>query len=130
MPKRGEVDLRKLKYWKAILADFEKSGMTGQSYCRQKGITYTAFANRRRKLSRNLPIGRGRARNIVIESTADSRARQIEFAEVTVKTPTPAKLSAENVERLEVVLQTGAILRVPTGYSAAALAEIITALGV
>jgi hypothetical protein len=40
MPKRGEVDLRKLKYWKAILADFEKSGMTGQSYCRQKGLTY------------------------------------------------------------------------------------------
>lgn len=130
MPKRGEVDLRKLKYWKAILADFEKSGMTGQSYCSQKGIAYTAFANRRRRLSSSISAVMDRARKVSDDSTACNSAKKVEFAEVTFKTSTPAKPSTANDERLEVVLQTGTILRIPLGFSAAALAEIVTALGV
>ncbi|MBX9668851.1 MAG: hypothetical protein K2X93_14595 [Candidatus Obscuribacterales bacterium] len=34
MPKKGEIDLRKLKYWSAVMADFEKSGQSGQAYCK------------------------------------------------------------------------------------------------
>jgi hypothetical protein len=132
MPKKGEVDLHKLKYWKAILADFERSGLKGQSYCRQKGISYTAFASRRRKLSVTMPAARYRAKTPVadMESTERSRAQQVEFAEVAVKISTPTQLAAVNGERLEVVFPTGTILRVPSCYSAVALAEIITALEV
>ncbi len=63
-----------------------------------------------------------------MESTERSRAQQVEFAEVAVKISTPTQLAAANGERLEVVFPIGTILRVPSCYSAVALADIITAL--
>jgi hypothetical protein len=33
MPKKGEYDLQKLKYWEAVLADFERSGPAFTEWC-------------------------------------------------------------------------------------------------
>lgn len=134
MPSKGEVDLRKLKYWKAVLADFERSGLSGPAYCKQKGIPYTAFANRRRKLSSAIAAtsklrAKANATPLAEDRTERSSAKQVGFAEVTIRTSTPA-VPTSNGERLELVFPTGIILRIPNGYSAAALAEIITALEV
>jgi hypothetical protein len=51
------------------------------------------------------------------------------FAEVAVKVA-PSAPSAADGERLEIVFSTGTMLRVPSGYSVAALVEIVTALEV
>lgn len=132
MTKKGEINLQKQKHWKTILVDFERSGLSGASYCRQKGLSYRVFAKRRRNLSRATPASKDRtnAKDVVAVSTQSTSAKQVEFAEVTIKTKTPTQPTAANVERLEVVFRTGTVLRVPSGYSAAALAEIVTALEV
>lgn len=130
MAKRGEIDLPKLRYWKSVLADFERSGLTGQAYCREKGITYTAFANRRRKLSGKLQ-GNGRQETRSKKPTGNKRVcernvgEQVEFAEVLIK---PSLQSSAAADRLEVVLPTGTVLRVPAAYPVVDLAEVISAL--
>lgn len=134
MPKKGEFDLQKLKYWKAVLADFERSGLTGQEYCRQKGIVYTAFANRRRRLTGVKGTGKYQARKAASKQSelGNSRNRasaQVGFVEVRTKSSivTPSNLDGE---RLEVALPTGTVLRVPNGYSIELLARLVTALEV
>ena len=118
MPKKGEIDLPKLRYWRSVLSDFEKSGQSGQAYCKEKGIRYTAFANRRRRLAGH--------RGVSTKKVERTPVRQIEFAEVTVKPSLPQ--SSHPVERLEIVFPTGTVLRVPNGYSAMALVEIVSVL--
>lgn len=102
-----------------MLADFEKSGLTGQAYCKAKAIAYTAFANRRRKMSE-----RGE------EAVERSHSKGIAFAPVNVKLQATETAQLFGGERLEIVLTTGVVLRVPAGFSATALADIVTNLEV
>jgi hypothetical protein len=118
MPKKGEIDLQRLDYWKSVLEDFETTGLSGQAYCRQNGIPYTAFANRRRRLPET------------IRAAAKAKSKHVEFAEVAIKdSPTPAETPSPTIaERLELVLPKGTVLRIPNGYSPAALSKIVSAL--
>ncbi len=116
MPKKGEVDLQKLEYWKSVIADFEKTGLSGQAYCKQKGIPYTAFAMRRRRLPET------------IRAAAKAKAKAHEFAEVAIKDSPANTPSSSSAERLELVLPKGTVLRIPNGYSPAALSKIVSAL--
>ena len=118
MPKKGEIDLRKDRYWRSVLADFEKSGMSGQAYCRSRGISYSAFASRRRRLP---------ARDA---GAARSSARQVEFAPVTLKPSPVLDTPVAGVEPIEIVFPTGVTLRVPEGFSASSLADIVSILEV
>jgi len=94
MPKKGEVDLRKQRYWKSFLVDFEKSGLSGQSYCKSKGISYSAFASRRRRLASSGNSG-GR-----------ESARLVECAPVTWKPPPAEPAETSRAELLEIVFPT------------------------
>ena len=138
MPKKGEVDLQKLKYWKAVLRDFDRSGLSGQAYCKQAGIAYTAFANRRRRLgtsidSSNKADAKTKTKTSFVAvdrmEAAGAPPPQMGFAEVAVKV-TPSAPPFANGERFEIVFPTGTVVRVPSGYSIAALVEIVTALEV
>jgi len=137
MPKKGEVDLQKLKYWKAVLRDFDKSGLSGQAYCKQAGIAYTAFANRRRRLATSVDSSNETDAKVKTKTNfvavdrmeASAPPPQMGFAEVAVKVA-PSAPPAAHGERLEIVFPTGTMLRVPSGYSVAALVEIVTALEV
>lgn len=119
MPKKGEVDLRKQRYWKSVLVDFEKSGLSGQAYCTAKGISYTAFASRRRRLVSSGSAGGGR-----------ESAKQVEFAPVTLKPSHAEPAPTSRAELLEIVFPTGVTLKVPAGYSASTLAEVLSILEV
>ena len=132
MPKKGEVNLPRLRYWKAVLADFEKSGLSGKAYCRKKGIPYTAFANRRRRI----PVAAATARRADANAGSDAtNGRKSEhypvdqrgFAEVKIATPVKVA-QLPPADRLEVLLPSGVLLRVPDGYSVVGLAAVITAL--
>ncbi len=129
MPKKGEIDRRKLAYWKSVLTDFERSGLSGQAYCREKGIAYTAFANRRRRLAGIVKTSTKTKsdRRAVAEETSTRSSSHVGFAEVAIKA-SPTQAPSFTIERLELILLNGTVLRVPNGYSAAALAEIVLAL--
>lgn len=118
MPKKGELDLRKQRYWKTVFADFENSGLSGQAYCKEKGISYAAFASRRRRLPKGSTGCSGES------------IKQVEFAPVSLKPSSPQSRPTSRVEPLEIVFPNGIILRVPAGYSAFALTEIVSLLEV
>jgi hypothetical protein len=107
MPKKGETDLDKRRYWLQVLADFEKSGLSGQAYCRATGIPYTSFANRRRRSDWRRTPKSGRH---------SEKTRFVPFAEVKVSDDPPSQ-SLDPVQEngpatLEIVLPTGIIIRV------------------
>lgn len=108
MPKKGEIDLQKFKYWKSVLAKYEDSGLSGQAFCRANGIPYTAFANRRRRMAK-----------LQFQPTLP------QFAEIEIKDNQSPVVPAD---RLEVVLPNGVLVRVPCGYSSADLANLFLAL--
>ena len=118
MPRKGEIDLHKLEYWKSVLEDFEKTGLSGQAYCKQKGISYAAFADRRRRLPETIRA----------TAKAKAKSKHVEFAEVDIKDSRAKTPSSTITERLELVLPKGTVLRIPNGYSPAALCKIVSAL--
>jgi hypothetical protein len=133
MPKKGEVDLPKLKYWRAVLADHERSGLSGQAYCNQKGIPYTAFANRRRRIASSTPAAEMAKRGVSVERNGSRSAgfeygseEQPAFAEVKVKAP--QKEQGTEAGKLDIELPGGIVLRVPDGYSVAMLAAVVSTL--
>lgn len=119
MPKKGEIDLRKERYWKAVISDFEKSGLSGRAYCRDKGISYTAFATRRRRLTNSTDVG-----------SKPGSTHRVDFAPVALKSSPQEPSFSSQVEPLEIVFPTGVTVRVPGGYSVTALAEIVSILEV
>lgn len=133
MPKKGEVDLQKLKYWRAVLADHERSGLSGQAYCKQKGISYTAFANRRRRIASSAQAAEKAKRDSGVDQNGSRTASfergsevQPAFAEVKLKAPPIEQI--RDAGKLEIELSEGIVLRVPDGYSVAVLAAVISML--
>ena len=56
----------------------KKSGLSGRAYCRAKGISYTAFATRRRRLTNSTDVG-----------SKPGSTHRVDFAPVALKSPPP-----------------------------------------
>ena len=110
MPKKGEIDLQRLQYWKAVLAKHKESGLSGPVFCRENDIPYTAFVNRRRRMG-----------------SLTNQSTQPEFAKIEIKKEEQSLLAL--ADRLEVILPNGVLVRVPHGYSASALIDLFLTLG-
>ena len=122
MPRKGKADQRTLSYWKAVMADFERSGLSGLAYCRTKRISYSAFASRRKKLSGGDRTGK--------KDVGRGSVERVEFAQVAIKPSIEQSAQAAPHAPLEIVFPAGVVLRVPDGYSTVSLAEIISVLEV
>lgn len=107
MPRKGEIDREKQRYWQGVMADFERSGLSGQAYCRANGISYTAFADRRRR--------RSSQRQAHPRGCAPKNPKAVPFAELRVSDDTKSRTSdivAGGVgTALEIVLPSGITIR-------------------
>lgn len=139
MPRKGEINLDRLKYWRQILAAFEASGLSGQEYCRKNGVPYTAFANRRRRialmdaqaLTEKKPASKKFAgRKPAASASSAKTPRDVEFAEVKLSdrdlgTKAPIQLAGV-VSTLEIVLPNGIVVRLPQGYPLHMLSQVVS----
>jgi transposase len=98
-------DVRKEQEWRRWLRNWQRSGLSVSAFCRQYGVAEGRFYAWRRLLARR-------------------DAEQPAFV--------PVRLAAEKAPAvdgtLEVVLASGRRLRVPSGFDAATLRQVLTVL--
>ncbi len=98
----------KEKYWRRLLGQWRRSGLTASQFCEQQGISQPSFYFWRREIAR-----RDQAATIRPSSS-----------------PTFVKLALEGAapSPLEIVLADGRLLRVRPGFDAALLRQVLRLL--
>ena len=142
MPKHGQRDLSKEEQWRRTFTDWDKTGLSGAKFCRQRGIIYSQFKDWQKKIrrldaeiaqmSRILPTRQRRIVGAAEPLTAHSSARALEFAEVQVADPSGKQQPLTAVDRaakqLEIVLATGTTIRLTAGCPVDWLSSLIASL--
>lgn len=117
MSRRGERDFRKEHFWRQQVRQWRGSGLTIRAFCRQQGLSEASFYAWRRTLAQRDPQTRCRPRQ-----QGHGRAdRPPAFVPVQVVPALPAA-------SLEVVLSPGRVVRVPPGFDAATLRQLLALL--
>jgi len=122
MPKKGESDPIKEKFWRKQFADVEVSGLSAQAFCRQRGLDSKNFFNWKKRLA------------------ARDSARAQHQNEATSSDFVPVQLLPENSEvakqqnnlniSMEVVLRNGIVLRLTDQCPLKLLSSVISLAGV
>jgi len=120
MPKKGEFDPIKERYWRRQVAAFEASGLSAQEFCRQRGIRPAHLSNWRRRLADR------------DAANAEQQSGHPDFAQVRLDEPSA---TSEEIRRgadiaMEVVLGNGIVLRIADQCSMNLLASVISVVGV
>ena len=125
---RWERDRGKERYWRRLLRQWQRSGQEVRAYCVEHGVSEPSFyawrrtiQERDRQAERRSRPRRRRAGGQVQGSGAHagSAPRRPAFVPVTITAPAPA---------LEVVLHDGRVLRIPAGFDATTLRQLLAVL--
>jgi hypothetical protein len=127
MARRGQRDLGKQRFWRRVLREWQRSGLTIRDYCAAQGLSEPSFyawrraiQERKRQVARASrdgagPVSRGNAAG-VRRGPSDG---QPTFVPVSIVASAPA---------LEVVGRDGCVIRVPVGFDAATLRQLLAVL--
>ncbi|HMD59305.1 MAG TPA: hypothetical protein VKG66_05915 [Steroidobacteraceae bacterium] len=127
MPRRGERDCGKERFWRQVLRHWQRSGQTVRSYCGERGLSEPSFygwrrtiQERNRQVARACRRGAPQAGQVGATGSACCHAEaQPAFVPLTMLAPAPA---------LEVVLRDGCVIHVPAGFEAGTLRQLLAVL--
>lgn len=122
---RGRVQST-LEHRQAVLAEFERSGLSGPQFARAAGIPYQTFASWRQRLREPREVG-GSPPEEPVWRDKPRTLRLIEAA-VAAGPAGPSRSGAAVEHALEVLLPGGARMLVATACQATLAAEVIQAL--
>jgi hypothetical protein len=105
MPGQHRGDPKLEQFWRKMLADWQRSGLTARAFCASRQLSEASFYSWRRTLR--------------------ERDRQLPATRPLPKL-VPVRVVAEAV--LEIVLPGGLVVRVPAGVDADAVAKLVAAL--
>lgn len=112
-------DRGKERYWQRQLAGWRRSGLSVRDYCRSERLSEPSFYAWRRVLAERARPGAASSGKPTASATAPPAF-------------VPVRLIAEEASTaaaaLEVVLRGGRVVRVPAGFAAAALRELVAVL--
>jgi len=114
MPRALIVDLR----WRAILNDFQRSGLTHVAFCHRRDLSIHTFRKR---------LYAARASKPVPTTARSSPANCAEFVPVTIL-PDPAPAVVANPQALELILPNGCRIAVAAGFDSQTLRRLITVI--
>ena len=122
MSRRGECDLGKERFWRRQLKQWRRSGLTIREYCAEHGLSEPSLYSWRRVIAardqERSAVRAGRARR----EPGDGRVKEAPaFVPVHVVAPLAAPA-------LEIVLHPGRVVRVPSGFDAATLRQLLAVL--
>ena len=120
MPKKGESDPVKEKFWRRQISDFAASGMTLRDFCRSRGLSDKNFSNWRKRLS----LKDAAAREAEDSSLDFAEVKMVEQPGVENGTQLSSAIS------MEVVVRNGVVLRVAEGCSTKLLSSVFSLVGV
>lgn len=121
-PKGKGRDRAKERYWRRMLRQWRRSGLTGRDFCGEHGLSEPSFYGWRREIGRrDQERAAARARRPQAEKAAEATAEPA-FVKIKVDggvSPLPA---------IEVVLSAGRVLRVREGFDAELLRQLVRLL--
>jgi hypothetical protein len=131
MPRKGQRDPRRERFWRAVLRRQTRSGLTAKDFCRGERLSTASYYFWRRELARRdreLPSGQRRR-----ERGAGAAPRARIGRSPAVSPPLFQELAihgvASDAERgLEIILPGGCRVRVPAGVDRGLLADVLQAL--
>ena len=107
MPKKGESDPVKEKFWRKQISDFEASGMTVAEFCRSRELSDKNFSNWRKRLS-----VRDAARK---QTEPDVSSRDFAPLRVVEQIAAEPAARSDSTISIEIVLRNGIVLRLAEG---------------
>jgi transposase-like protein len=128
MARRGKRERGKEHFWRHVLRQWRRSGQGVRPYCAEHGLSEPSFYAWRRTIQqrdRQAEASSQRVRRQAGEPVANTSSRRRPgaglpaFVPVTVVAPAPS---------LEVVLRDGRAVRVPAGFDAASLRQLLAVL--
>ena len=122
MPKKGECDPIKHRYWRKVLADWHASGLFAKEFCIKHNVHYNNFINWRKRLPEmdgDLDID-GKP----LDTVSFAPVRMIDSEESASGSPDSFGCS------LEIALPNGIVLRLSESCSMKLLSSVVSLLGV
>jgi len=114
--KKSGKETDRCQYWREHIHSWEGSGQTQTAFCRERGLSVSAFGWWKGELKRRQAL----------KGTEEGRLGTGSlFVPVHVGAP---DFRFEAGERVEVVLPSGHVLRVPTGFEDASLIRLLDVL--
>jgi hypothetical protein len=124
MPKPQGRDPKKEKYWRRVLGQWRRSGLTGRDFCAENALSEASFYGWKREIARRDQElrDRGGATPGAARPGMAIAAALPAFVAVTID-PVPAAAAS-----LEVVLAGGRLLRVRGCFDGAVLRQLLALL--
>jgi hypothetical protein len=116
MPGPKRRDAAKERYWRRLLRQWRRSGLTGRDFCAEQRLSEASFYSWKREIAR---------RDQEVQAGTSSAAALPAFVPVTIDTGAAATAAAAP---LEVVLADGRVLRVRGGFESAVLRQLLAVL--
>jgi transposase-like protein len=122
MPRPEWRDPAKERYWRRVLGQWRRSGLTAREFCAEHGLSEPSFYAWRREIGR-----RDQERTAGTQATpAVSASRR--SAAAALPAFVPVRIEASAACALEVVVAGGRLLRVRPGFDAEVLRHLLAVL--
>jgi hypothetical protein len=119
-------DPARQRHWRTVLEEQRRSGLTIEAFCQSREVASSSFYSWKRELSKRTIERRPaeRVREAVSNQTATSSPR---FLPVQIEEPAQC-MPSQAAAMLELVLPSGEVLRVATGFDPNTLAQVLGVL--
>jgi len=127
MGRRGERDRAKEWYWRRLLRQWRRSGASVRDFCGEHRLSEPCFYAWRRTI-----VDRDREAAALRRRSGSGREARLEGPDGQRRSGTPAFVPVRLLPTpavLEVVLERGCVVRVPVGFDAATLRQLLAVLG-
>jgi hypothetical protein len=118
-------------YWAAILADFRRSGLTQDEFCRRRQISLSSFRHRlyrRRPDLPTIPAASHTTTAVPVPAPSSTpRFLPVRIRPEPLPTPVPSQ-DGRAAATLELVLADHRRIRVPSGFDPATLRQLLDTL--
>jgi hypothetical protein len=133
MAKPERRDRGKEKYWRRLLGQWRRSGLSGREFCAEQGLSEASFYAWRREIARRdqEAAATTAAATTAAATTAAARPQQSQAAQLPafVKVMVAADADASSaVSVIEVVVREGRLLRVRPGFDADLFRQLVRLL--
>jgi hypothetical protein len=118
--------------WSAIMADFNRSGLTQAEFCRRRHISVSSFRSWLYGRRHGFPTSGPSESHCPAPASAPAKSPTPDFLPVHIRPDSRIATSDDHVSQpaaaLELVLSDGHFVRVPPGFDAATLHQLLDVL--